>query len=1541
MNRYAPLPNDQEVEVGEIETRRSQILLRMENRNRERVRQKELYQKAALRSSQRLKAARKIQKDKQQRESVRNLKMERMKQQKQNDLGSKIQVILQKKIRWAEKSNAIRVLGGENHPVWKNAVKQQQLLGQQAHKEFSLQRDDKKREDIIAARHAKIQKHQEQARRKKRGEEVHKNYVKACSVLSPALAALDELHGAMYSPKEGLVTLNMDLRRDAKRMKQMRRLRYDSIAFDNNKWWAVALALADVSLISNNKDKMDHAFVNWTKCSGHIFENIPVSRTLAQRLNLLQDTSSDEDTNNNDISGATVVDQLRYEFICQSGGGSDGNESVPSSVVASNQLYLKLCRKVFTSAIKGEKIPPSVERIPKGRGLQYLQRWAKEEKDSKQKLYKKTLSDIKKESTEKWDQWASIKDKLMFSIPSSLGNSMTGPIPFRYIGNGMRPSRDSDGSEAPTQYYLAGERISQPKFNSALLALATGRVAAVGGNNNDPFAITNDDESAKLSTAKLNVWGIRSNDPNQPYKDVKESKLLVQRLKEHQQRQYEESKERASLAQEHFTMFQRHTRTIERARILMQQGNLSEERARDDDAWLAVGRVLYAMGSQLEETFVEWSLLHRSKMNLPGTISIGKGQKTATTTAYLIHHLLPGDRVVIGGGRQLLTVSSTIPIERTTLTFDEPSLRTVRDGTVQRADACDREECRKRWSEMCHPYVVPALSHDHWVRIRRARRFIQGERKRANDMRKSGQHEIADEAEHNASMLLRELKKTVLVDEIAFVSFGKPTIVPLLDHFTAEPVHLVGNGRRQNGNDDDEEIKTSIQATLCVNDVINIDDTKEWWDVLQINAEQATIQIRLSHLVEGSGEGPLRFRTVQKKINDDEDNAQTYEQRLQEIETLKDMVLGTTRWITIQEAQCSSGCFVKRQTVRRREDTTNTTTNSDDDDGFCGEDGDDANEEDDEIIQNTETLYKLFHLPFMTASSALRQLEAWSKDDTKEQQQEEENNRWLEWSTARSWLRHESKSKHAACLDLVRRLNPARANDTIKWSNVGKKLHDLSSSKEKFETGTTSIVDDIIEMYGKKDKKTEPNKNNGEEDSEHDDEEAESKDKENDDPLELFIAWTSMSEKWQRLEELGFDEKELHSLCSNQWNKFEKAKQQSMLNHNKENNGILELPKIRQPPLLTAKKGASFFQLETLKDAVNRTTGYQNTFNDKQHPMITWLGFANEYMASLLEIEDNLRSMLNIDLNIHKKRKERRMVPTIHIVKNDDTSAHLSWWWSKSEPWAPVAGTLYEVHLRELKHDDDDVEDLGKYVRVYSGRGSECKLKQLRANTVYIVRMKAVVSTEDTTTKTSIKWSQTTRFTTLSSAPRGLRVTKQIAAGRRFRAIELEWQPPIQRKREMIEQRRRPPRYEVEMYKNKEWIIVWRGTKTCCEINELKRGSIASFRVCRLNYAGKRSECSTTLKVNVRNAFRNNVWASKKKKGKDEFIVNENAAIENAIVVEDVENDTVVDNTDGDNPVNNETEEEIWKEVYDQRSGGFYWRSNNGKETKELPFTLY
>ena len=207
-------------------------------------------------------------------------------------------------------------------------------------------------------------------------------------------------------------------------------------------------------------------------------------------------------------------------------------------------------------------------------------------------------------------------------------------------------------------------------------------------------------------------------------------------------------------------------------------------------------------------------------------------------------------------------------------------------------------------------------------------------------MRNNGQMELCQQAEENANMLLRELKRTVTVNEIAFVSFPErmPSIVPLLDTNgeRLDLIHWDNNNNNNNNNntststsinrsntenvqdskdvqEEEEEAdmnRTNIEATLCVGDVINIDDTSDWWNILSINCETASIQVRLSSTLVGKGNGVLRFSTIRKRFNLESNSnmeEMSVEDREEEKEELEAMVEHTIRWMTIQEAQCRSG----------------------------------------------------------------------------------------------------------------------------------------------------------------------------------------------------------------------------------------------------------------------------------------------------------------------------------------------------------------------------------------------------------------------------------------------------------------------------------------------------------------------------------------------------------------------------------------------------------------------------------------------------------
>ena len=251
-------------------------------------------------------------------------------------------------------------------------------------------------------------------------------------------------------------------------------------------------------------------------------------------------------------------------------------------------------------------------------------------------------------------------------------------------------------------------------------------------------------------------------------------------------------------------------------------------------------------------------------------------------------------------------------------------------------------------------------------------------------MRNNGQIELCQQAEENANMLLRELKRTVTVNEIAFVSFPErmPSIVPLLDtngepifnnntnskylsdavsnvaviivrlffissflfycllsnhsfqtnpnrmancfklfffyynlqlHCSCVAFIILQDSKDSKDSQEEEEVdtnRTTVEATLCVGDVINIDDTSDWWNILSINCETASIQVRLSSTLVGKGNGVLRFSTIRKRFNSESNSnmeEMSVEDREEEKEELEAMVEHTIRWMTIQEAQCRSG----------------------------------------------------------------------------------------------------------------------------------------------------------------------------------------------------------------------------------------------------------------------------------------------------------------------------------------------------------------------------------------------------------------------------------------------------------------------------------------------------------------------------------------------------------------------------------------------------------------------------------------------------------
>jgi hypothetical protein len=103
--------------TGTANLRRSQAKERMKQREMEKQRQRELDVSASQRSLQRRSAASEIARAKRGRVLEKQRQQDEKKRRVHEAMGSKIQAILDQNLRWAEKSNSVRVLGGESQYV--------------------------------------------------------------------------------------------------------------------------------------------------------------------------------------------------------------------------------------------------------------------------------------------------------------------------------------------------------------------------------------------------------------------------------------------------------------------------------------------------------------------------------------------------------------------------------------------------------------------------------------------------------------------------------------------------------------------------------------------------------------------------------------------------------------------------------------------------------------------------------------------------------------------------------------------------------------------------------------------------------------------------------------------------------------------------------------------------------------------------------------------------------------------------------------------------------------------------------------------------------------------------------------------------------------------------------------------------------------------------------------------------------------------------------------------------------------------------------
>ena len=144
------------------------------------------------------------------------------------------------------------------------------------------------------------------------------------------------------------------------------------------------------------------------------------------------------------------------------------------------------------------------------------------------------------------------------------------------------------------------------------------------------------------------------------------------------------------------------------------------------------------------------------------------------------------------------------------------------------------------------------------------------------------------------------------------------------------------------------------------------------------------------------------------------------------------------------------------------------------------------------------------------------------------------------------------------------------------------------------------------------------------------------------------------------------------------------------------------------------------------------------------------------------------------------------------------------------------------------------------------------------------------------------------------------------------------------------------------------WSCVWKGSQNSCVVNSdfCKRGQVVSFRICSFNAKNEKSQYSDVLHVKIRNTFRSSeAWKKKKNKAHvpTKIETAANTSINRISDFHEVESEVKISELKSEVKSKEQSRtraqraEESWVEVYDQVSGGWYWKSNSGRIHKVLP----
>ena len=121
---------------------------------------------------------------------------------------------------------------------------------------------------------------------------------------------------------------------------------------------------------------------------------------------------------------------------------------------------------------------------------------------------------------------------------------------------------------------------------------------------------------------------------------------------------------------------------------------------------------MLAISPSLSNEWIEWSLKFREKTPLPGSITIVKGSKFASTTADWTRLLWRGNKFQVDGHEELI-VAHTGTFSATEVPLQKAPLRSARGVSAAILDSCSKDRCLAVWTKLSRRFSSPMMSEEN------------------------------------------------------------------------------------------------------------------------------------------------------------------------------------------------------------------------------------------------------------------------------------------------------------------------------------------------------------------------------------------------------------------------------------------------------------------------------------------------------------------------------------------------------------------------------------------------------------------------------------------------------------------------------------------------------------------------------------------------------------------------------------------------------------------------------------------------------------